>query len=242
MLHNVAPKTAKGSYITLGNRGATNETRLGGPITIAYDTEAADTQSVDLLDDDPFQDAGTGGPGTMSITLAVDPASKEYEQLYQLFTGNEAQVFNLYLGKQKTIYNEATARVAIAAGVATFSVSTPPWGSATEKGAMARGQYIQVGADELYRIDGLSGADQSYTLATKLAVTPRVKADGTTAADQGTAIAYKIVDARLVYQNWLGRVSLTQGINIDAGSTVVQGNVTIAPERILAPPVTIPVV
>ena len=243
MLLNVAPKTAKGSYVTIGTRGATDETKIGGPITMSYDPETADTQTVDLLDDPPFQDSGTAGPGTLAMTLAVDPLSKEYGQLYDSFNLGEAHVFNLYVGQPKTPYNNSTARVAIAAGVATFTLGVPPWGSATEKGNIARGQCIQIGSGasaDLYRIDGVSGTDMTFTQATKLAVTPLRKQDGTLSDATQAATAYRIVDTQLVYANFSARVTLTQGVTVDSGSTVVQGNVSLAPERILPPPLAVP--
>ena len=240
MLLNVAPRTARGSKLSIGTRGSANELTLGGPTVINYDPEAADTQTVDLLDDPPFQDAGTGGPGNMALTLALDEVSKEYQMLRDSYTADDAdstEVFNWYKGTKKSIRNNDADRCQVAAGVATFTVNALPWGTATTKGTIAKGHFVQYTGDSaLYRIDGLAGDfDYDDNSKWKLAVTPM---NGATAdhADE----AFRIVLPQIVHENWIGRVIMAGGSGADASNTVIQGNVTIAPENVLPAPVPIP--
>ena len=244
MLLNVAPRTARGSRLTMGTRGSTDESELGGPTVISYDPEAADTETVDLLNDPPYQDAGTGGPGTMALTLALDELSKEYETLRDSYSGQSAEtteVFNWYKGSQKSIFHDTTARVEIetSSGVstATLTVKYPSWGTAKTKGNLAKGHVIQMASDSaMYRIDGFApGFNYDAPATFKLLVTPLSGAATTQAA-----AAYRIVLPRIVHENWVGRVIMAGGSSADASSTVIQGNVTIAPENQLPQPVPIP--
>ena len=145
MLLNVAPRTARGSRLSLGTRGTVNEFVLGGPTVINYDPEAADTQTVDLLDDPPFQDAGTGGPGNMALTLALDELSKEYEMIRDSYTADESdstEIFNWYKGTPKRIHTGVgTCAIATAGGVttATFAGGVPPMGHHEEEGHHRQG-------------------------------------------------------------------------------------------------------
>ena len=240
MLLNVAPRTARGSRLSEGTRGSSDELVLGGPTVINYDPEAADTQTVDLLDDPPFQDAGTGGPGNMALTLALDEVSKEYQRLRDSYTADDSEstlVFNWYKGTPKSIRNNTADRCQVTSGVATFTVNALPWGTSKTKGTLARGHFVQYTDDDaLYRIDGLaSDFDYGDNTKWKLNVTPMNGA----AADHADG-AFRIVLPRIVHENWIGRVIMAGGSSADASNTVIQGNVTIAPENVLPPPVPIP--
>ena len=254
MLKNISPLTAKGSYLTVGNYGASDELRIGGPITIGNEPDAAETSSVDMLDDPSFQDAGAASPGSFPMSMVVDPNSEDYEMLYDAFIAGSPMNFNWYVSKERNVYDATAtgltlAKCAIAAVSgelqATFTAGVPPWGTATAKGQMGRGNVIQFGSGnsaEMYRISKPVGASPDYTQSMKLVVTAARNIDNNNAlaGNSQTAGDYRIFVPRRVFANWSGRVIMAQSIQTDIGNTVVQGNVTIAPEAILPKPNYIP--
>ena len=231
MLLPVVSRSAKGSYLSMGTRGSTSEQLIGGVTVISGSPETAETQTVDQLFGPPVQESGTAGPGSVSLSLILDEGSKEYQALYDLFISGGSASFNLYEGNQSVIFDNSAARVAIATAAnvstATLTLGEIPFGNATEFGTIANGHVIQMTADDsLYRINKVN--DTNYNQATTLDVTPLGNASGTQAA-----AAYRIVQTRLVKENWQGNVTLATDFSVDATNPVVQGNVTISPNQIL---------
>ena len=241
MLKPAQKISSKGSYLTIGTRGADNETKLGGPLTFNYAPSEGSPQEIDVLDGPPESDVAPGGPGSLTIGMMLDMGSESYEMLFDLYQNGEPAIFNLYVGQRANRYDAtaggvARAKIAIATSggetLGTLTDGVPPWGDAKSYGILAVGNHVQV-ANALWRIDGLE--DSNYNQATKLRLTPIAGA-----ADVGAPADYRIFTARRVRANWSGKVSVAGGEDLDASSPISQGGVTIIPESVLPKPTIIP--
>ena len=246
MLRNATKISAKGSYITMGTRGTAAESRIGGVTSVSYEASEAGSTEFDMLDEESFQETETPGPGKITVASAIDEISKEYQDLYDSFTGVTGSLtLNWYKGKGQVSHDPgSTARMAVAKSgniwIATLTVVGLPWGDARRKGSIAKGMVLQGGTDatgDMYRIDKLaSDFDYNDNTKWKLIVTPLVKSDGTLSPDTFNEGAYRVVTVSRVHENFQAAVTQGDSSNTDISNPVVQGNITFAPIHILPVP------